>query len=639
LNIGSKAKNIFAYNGGLFEPDAIIDNLNPPISNVLETNLLLLEAYDYNTQVDVAILGHIFEQSLNDLDEMKALAAGEILDKTKTKRKKDGVFYTPQYITRYIVENTVGVLCAEKRTELGIAEGKKTTEQALLAYREWLQTVTVLDPACGSGAFLNEVLAFFMQEHEAIEERIAGVADRPVVYRDYSIEILENNIFGVDLNEEAVEIAKLSLWLRTARIGRKLSDLSQNIKTRNSLIDDKKIDKKAFNWQKEFPKVFAASLANSTKAGTSKIAAGFDIIVGNPPYGAKVSEKSLNYFINRFENYGINKRLNDTYFIFDAFCAAELLKKGGILGFITPNTWRLVEAATDFRRFMFSHFNFLQPYEKGKGKPVQTEKIMQEKPFTLKYKQDKTFVPLIGGSNFHKYLNLWHDDEYISYGEWLAAPRDADLFFNKKEKLIFRQTSDKLIGTLIQDGFVMRNNTHIILKTDERYDLRYILAVLNSKLLNFIYWTINPEKGEALAEVKAFHLGMLPVYTLEQKKQAPFATLADKMLSTNTQIEAKRRRLVAHLQEIFTEKLSLNKKINNWHSGTWYELIGELRKQKLTLLPKQETATKIAFDALQQEIKALQHLLKDTDAAIDALVYTLYELTPEEIALVEQRYF
>ena len=264
LNTGNSKKNIFAYNGGLFLPDEIIDNLVLPTGNTLETYLLFLEAYDYKTEVDVLIFGHIFEQSLNDLDEMKALAENPELAKNAmsakftasgsgvSKRKKDGVFYTPQYITRYIINNTIGVYCENKRRELGIFEGKTTTIEALNEYRNWLLSVTVLDPACGSGAFLSETLSFFIEEHEALDQRVAGVTGQPIFYKDYSLEILENNIFGVDLNEEAVEISKLSLWLRTAKKGRPLSNLNNNIKVGNSLIDDKKIDKKAFNWKREF---------------------------------------------------------------------------------------------------------------------------------------------------------------------------------------------------------------------------------------------------------------------------------------------------------------------------------------------------------------------------------------------------
>jgi len=200
-----------------------------------------------------------------------------------SKRKQDGVFYTPQYITKYIVENTVGRLCAEKKLELGIVdeeyfsdkkrqkETRKRLMEQLQQYREWLLQITICDPACGSGAFLNAALQFLMNEHRLIDEMEAKVTGASIVFQDVENSILENNLFGVDINEESVEIAQLALWLRTAKPHRKLNTLNQNIKCGNSLISNPAIaGDKAFNWQNEFPQVF--------KKG------GFDVVIGNPPY-------------------------------------------------------------------------------------------------------------------------------------------------------------------------------------------------------------------------------------------------------------------------------------------------------------------------------------------------------------------
>ena len=197
------------------------------------------------------------------------------------KRKKDGIFYTPAYITKYIVENTLGKLCDDKKTELGINDEKfseileqkrkgKTLEEArakidiLKQYREFLLSLKICDPACGSGAFLNATLKFLKAEHKLIDEMDKKLSKAEFEFSYYDDKILENNIYGVDINGESVEIAKLALWLNTAQIGRKLSTLSNNIKRGNSLINSE------FNWQEEFPEVFAKG--------------GFDIIVGNPPY-------------------------------------------------------------------------------------------------------------------------------------------------------------------------------------------------------------------------------------------------------------------------------------------------------------------------------------------------------------------
>lgn len=273
LNTGFKGKryDVYAYNGGLFKPDAVLDAVKID-NDLLYRHTLKLSEYDFVSEVDVNILGHIFENSLNELDEIKAQLEGKEIDKSKTKRKKDGVFYTPKYITKYIVDNTVGKLCREKKAALQINEEAYTATRGfsplpkkekqnqldkLTEYRSWLLQLTICDPACGSGAFLNQALDFLIREHRYIDELQAKLFGDALVLSDIENSILENNLFGVDLNEESVEIARLSLWLRTAQPNRKLNDLNNNIKCGNSLIDDPAVaGDKAFNWQKEFPKVF-----------------------------------------------------------------------------------------------------------------------------------------------------------------------------------------------------------------------------------------------------------------------------------------------------------------------------------------------------------------------------------------------
>ncbi|AZI20735.1 Eco57I restriction-modification methylase domain-containing protein [Chryseobacterium taklimakanense] len=284
LNTGFKGKHhdVFAYNGGLFKPDEILDSITID-DNLLFKHASKLSEYDFASEVDVNILGHIFENSLNEIDEIKAQLERQEIDKTKTKRKKDGVFYTPKYITKYIVENTVGKLCEEKKLDIGIIEEEYFTDKKrqlktkenllgrLNTYRDWLHQLTIVDPACGSGAFLNEALNFLITEHNYVDELETKLTGSSFTFTYHSESILENNLFGVDLNEESVEIAKLSLWLRTAEPNRKLNSLNDNIKCGNSLIDDPEIaGDKAFNWQQEFPQVFAKG--------------GFDVVIGNPPY-------------------------------------------------------------------------------------------------------------------------------------------------------------------------------------------------------------------------------------------------------------------------------------------------------------------------------------------------------------------
>ena len=327
---------IYAYNGGLFKPDTVLDNLE--ISNdLLYRHALQLAKYDFESQVDVNILGHIFENSLNEIESINAEIEGAEFDKQKSKRKKDGVYYTPKYITKYIVENTVGKLCEDKKSTLGFKEEEyfkgrakrpktKIVElvQLLDSYRDWLLELTICDPACGSGAFLNQALDFLIKEHRYIDELKAKILGGGIVFSDIENTILENNIYGVDLNEESVEIAKLSLWLRTAQPRRKLNDLSSNIKCGNSLIDDKKVaGPNAFSWEQQFPQIF--------KKG------GFDVVIGNPPY---VKLETIKEQSQQLEKYGyetFDKR-GDLYVLF-VEKGFNILKAKGVLSYIMPNKW------------------------------------------------------------------------------------------------------------------------------------------------------------------------------------------------------------------------------------------------------------------------------------------------------------
>jgi hypothetical protein len=242
---------INAFNGGLFKTDEELDSLI--IHDTIWESIVKLAEYDFASDLNVNILGHIFEQSISDLEEIKAeidtseseytssddtLEAKSPTLKPKTsKRKKDGIYYTPEYITEYIVEQTVGKYLSENLNSL--------------------EAITILDPAGGSGAFPNQVHSYLAKKHadvinqQATYDGLGAFAE----FDESSVNksILKNNIFMVDLQPESVEIAKLSLWLKTARKDQKLDNLDSNIKCGNSLIDDPDIaGELAFDWGKEF---------------------------------------------------------------------------------------------------------------------------------------------------------------------------------------------------------------------------------------------------------------------------------------------------------------------------------------------------------------------------------------------------
>jgi type I restriction-modification system DNA methylase subunit len=357
LNTGYRTakEEIFAYNGGLFKEDEVLDVVRIT-DELLETHLLKLTNYDFGSEVDVNILGHIFEHSLNEIEAITAQLEGRTADAKKSKRKKDGVFYTPKYITQYIVENTIGRLCAEKKDELALIEeeyargrkgrNKKTIgmlDTKLEVYRQWLLGLSICDPACGSGAFLNQALDFLIAEHRYVDELQAKLLGHSIRFIDIGDHILERNIYGVDINEESVEIARLSLWLRTATRGRKLNDLSGNIKCGNSLISDPAVaGNKAFDWQKEFPQVFAKG--------------GFDVVIGNPPYlrvqGLRENfEQESKFFESNFES--ATGRF-DIYVLFIER-SFGLIAQDGRISFILPHKFFVSDFGTGVRNFLISN--------------------------------------------------------------------------------------------------------------------------------------------------------------------------------------------------------------------------------------------------------------------------------------------
>src|SRR5690606_1027429 len=245
-------------------------------------------------------------------------------------------------------ENTVGKLCEQKKAEFDITDenyqpakqrSRKRIEN-LQAYRDWLLKITICDPACGSGAFLNQALEFLIAEHRYIDELSAKYNHDAFVLSEVENSILENNLFGVDINEESVEIAKLSLWLRTAQKNRKLNDLSHNIKCGNSLIDDEEFaGSKAFKWEEEFKSVF--------------VNGSFEVVIGNPPYVdiKRLPNEEVRFY---FDNYSTTENRMNLYSIFIEL-GFSILKSKGFLEFINPNSILVNSSYSKIRNLIIKH--------------------------------------------------------------------------------------------------------------------------------------------------------------------------------------------------------------------------------------------------------------------------------------------
>jgi len=260
-----------------------------------------ISEYDFDSELNENILGHIFEQSVSDIEELKKSVSGEEFDSKKSKRKKDGIFYTPKYITKYIVENSIKNWLDDKKKELGEDELPELTEKDFeikyaskksdkriysenfkkhidfwTKYREAVKNIKIVDPACGSGAFLITAFEYLLNYNDYLDNKIFDLTGVKDLFSDTTKEILQNNIFGVDLNKESVEITKLSLWLKTADKNKTLASLENNIKCGNSLINDAEIaGEMAFDWEKEFPQVFNTA-KNHKNLGDTVTARGQD---------------------------------------------------------------------------------------------------------------------------------------------------------------------------------------------------------------------------------------------------------------------------------------------------------------------------------------------------------------------------
>jgi Eco57I restriction-modification methylase/TaqI-like C-terminal specificity domain len=374
IDQGSAGLGIPRYNGGLFAPYAPLDS-GLVVPDAVCKLLKDLGDYNYGTPapdagepddaapiVDVEILGHIFEQSIEDLEAIRAELEGGIAARRTSRRKREGAFYTPQTITRYLVAQALDPVLADRFERLRVQHVARATgtqprvladpavydpaqlnapqRDALVQFWEgWLAdlgTVRVLDPACGSGAFLIEAFDQLHGQYADAVERLADLRRSD----DWSLfdpdrTILQQNLFGVDLNAEAVEIARLSVWIKTAQRGKVLADLDHTIRVGNSVVNDAAVDARALDWTAAFPEVFAQD--------------GFDVVVGNPPY---VRGDHLAEFKSHFtERYETAHGSADLYVYFFEQ-GLRLLRPGGYLAYIVTNKWLKAEYAEPLRRYL-----------------------------------------------------------------------------------------------------------------------------------------------------------------------------------------------------------------------------------------------------------------------------------------------
>jgi hypothetical protein len=378
---GNSRLGINAYNGELFKPN-LIDQLELDDS---WTNLFKeIADYDFDTEINVDVLGHLFEQSINDLELLRGThqpeaqaregdAPAEPPDQRKPgRRKREGVYYTPRFITKYIVEQAVGrclqeryaALAAELKLDPATPPGQRTGAPWAKYHSgcyDILRALRICDPACGSGAFLIEAFDYLEGQYElVIDDLIDAGACTEAELDKINPTILHENLFGVDLSPEAVEITKLALWIRTAELGKPLSSLTDNIKCGNSVVSDPAVHEKAFNWQAAFPSVFEQG--------------GFDAVIGNPPYIRQEWIAAYKpYWERAFKSYhGVADIF--TYF-FER--GVEILRDGGRLGFITSGSWVRGNFGAPLRKFLADSAAIESMIDFGEFQPFQDAEMIR----------------------------------------------------------------------------------------------------------------------------------------------------------------------------------------------------------------------------------------------------------------------
>jgi type I restriction-modification system DNA methylase subunit len=586
--------------------------------------------YDFSA-IDADVLGNIYEQYLGYILK-KTEKRGKLVE-GKAHRKEQGIYYTPTYVVDYIVKNTIGGLAKDKKVDLS--------------------KIKVLDPACGSGSFLMKAFDYLVtldrkknKDSDQMKLDTSGVS---VTY-GRKIEILKNNIFGVDLDPKAVEIAQLNLLLKTAEKKHRLPTLQENIKVGNSLIDDPAVSPRAFKWEEQFKEIISNG--------------GFDVVVGNPPYirFENLKESERKYFFQKFSS-AVQKCDIFSFFIEQAI---NKLSDGGVLGFIVSSSWvsqhsfnklrKLIaetciiqqiiitpkktfkDAAVDTIILILQKSNSKNKIDKHNiiianilpnGKLENKKQVPQslysnskdylfnldwnQKASSIDHHFEKDTKPLgeitnisfgimtgddskftyneikhpqedkkvLRGGNIKRYgINwskewVWYSPSSMKKHKETARPAEPQRF--EKEKIIIkREGAGTITASFDEDKYYTIGSTFIVNKKSDDFNLRYILALLNSKLINYWYGQRYKTVTQSINSYQK-----LPIKIVSLEKQQPLIKLVDKILS-------------------------LNKRLN------------EL-KEKST-----DEKAKIEAD------------IKKTDQEIDELVYKIYGITEAEKKIIEE---
>jgi hypothetical protein len=743
---GHHDMSIPPYNGGLFAVDAIVDALVLP--DALAKDIAALGNWDYRREVPVTVLGHIFEQSITDIERLKAESRGEAPPEV-SKRKREGVVYTPDMVTRFLVEQTIGRTLREKYAALWTAHGMNATigepEAEKAFWRDYLAALrglTIVDPACGSGALLVAAFDRLADEYRPVVARLAELGEQ--IDFDVFDEIVAKNLFGVDLNAESVEITRLSLWLKTARRDHKLQNLEGRIKIGDSLASDAAYTQRPFDWKAAFPAVFDKG--------------GFDIVIGNPPYVRMEFLKAVKPYLS--EHYVVAADRTDLYaYFFEK--GVGLLKEGGRLGFISSSTFFRTGSGEKLRTFLAKaaaiesvvDFGDLQLFEgvttypailtlqkggdgaagelhylalkdalpddlggafaagaktmprarlgagswrlEGDALAALREKIAsgrktlgevygpplrgivtgfneafvidaptRDRLVKADPKSADLLKPFLRGEDIKRWRvepeGLWlvntpkgkvKIDDYPAVRDWLKPFRkELEKRATKQEwwelqqaQLAYQEklAAPKLVWAHfeIEQSFALDrstaflNNKCFFIPTDDAV----LCALLNSAVLWECLRSLARAKRGGYIEAEAQYVAQLPIPEIDQSTRARLAALGQ----TCTDAARKRYEIVAAVRHRILdlappERCKLSGRLEAWHELDFAGFQAEAKKAFHAEIPVKRRGEWEAYLADNaREVQTLSVRIAAAEREIDSLVYDLFDLTPEEIALLE----
>lgn len=343
--------DVFGYDGGLFAPDEILTEAALPdelfdrtytVGEDTIEGIFGFHAYDFRDDLNEFVLGQIFQQSVADFEQLhdSVLEGKSPFSETAT-RDDYGIYFTREGLTEFVAGRAIDDVLERRRArvrermDVTLGDGHTEDPEYLRAYLNEILDIRVLDLSCGSGAFLVSCFSRLQQEAESVHDKLREAIDneQPTLefegFASREQEILEETIHGNDILQEALEISKLSVWIRSAREKVSLGDLSGNFTAADALEGEVTFE------------------TDSGRRGFGE----FDLVVGNPPWGGTVSETAQSWLAKEFPAFDTTEL--DSYELF-TLVALRYLNDDGRLAFVLPKTL-LREDHTEVRQHLVNN--------------------------------------------------------------------------------------------------------------------------------------------------------------------------------------------------------------------------------------------------------------------------------------------